>query len=214
MKSDVLLLACVFEKFIKVSVNEFCINPIYCVSLLRHTWQCALKYTGKILRALQDKDIFSTVEYNIRGGISSVMGDRYVKSIENKKIIYADANILYGHSMSQPIPYDEIEMWHGHPDPYMNKLEEVLNTPDDSDFGHFVDFDLEYLDFMKTNTKKITFCPEHKINHKEKYNDNMKKIEPKNYTKLKKLKCDWTDKERYLVHYRMLKFYVKTCYDS
>ena len=33
LKSDVLLLACVFEKFIKVSVNEFGINPLYCVSL-------------------------------------------------------------------------------------------------------------------------------------------------------------------------------------
>ena len=33
LKSDVLLLACVFEKFIKVSINEFKINPLYCVSL-------------------------------------------------------------------------------------------------------------------------------------------------------------------------------------
>ena len=29
LKSDVLLLACVFEKFIKVSINEFGINPLY-----------------------------------------------------------------------------------------------------------------------------------------------------------------------------------------
>ena len=38
LKSDVLLLACVFEKFIKVSVNEFIINPLYCVSLPGYTW--------------------------------------------------------------------------------------------------------------------------------------------------------------------------------
>ena len=42
--------------------------------------------------------------------MSSVMGDRYVNSIEKKKITYADANNLYGPSMNQPIPYDEIEM--------------------------------------------------------------------------------------------------------
>ena len=30
----------------------------------------------------------------------------------------------------------------------------------------------------------------------------------KNYTKAKKLICDWADKKNYLVHYRMLKFYV------
>ena len=37
----------------------------------------------------------------------------------------------------------------------------------------------------------------------------MKKIKPKNYTKWKKLICDWTEKEKYLIHYRMLKFFVR-----
>ena len=32
------------------------------------------------------------------------MGGRYVKSDENKKILYIDANIIFGHSMSQPLP--------------------------------------------------------------------------------------------------------------
>ena len=35
----------------------------------------------------------------------------------------------------------------------------------------------------------------------------MNKIKPKNYTKSKKLICDWSDKKKYLIHYRMLKFY-------
>ena len=37
----------------------------------------------------------------------------------------------------------------------------------------------------------------------------MKKIKPKNYTKSKKLICDWIDKKKYLFHYRKLKFYVR-----
>ena len=37
LKSDVLLLTCVFEKIIKVLVNEFGINPLYCVSLPGYT---------------------------------------------------------------------------------------------------------------------------------------------------------------------------------
>ena len=76
LKSDLLLLACVFEKFINVSVNEFDINPLYCVSLPGYTWQCGLKYTGINLQTLQDKDMILLLENNIRGGISSVMGDR------------------------------------------------------------------------------------------------------------------------------------------
>ena len=34
-------------------------------------------------------------------------------------------------------------------------------------------------------------------------------IKPTNYTKSEKLICDWTDKKKHLLHYRMLKFYVR-----
>ena len=80
LKSDVILLACVFEK---VSVKEVDINSLYCVSLPGYTWQCGLKYTGINLQTLQDKDMNLLLENNLRGGVSSVMGDRYVKSDEN-----------------------------------------------------------------------------------------------------------------------------------
>ena len=32
LKGHIILLTCVFKKFIKVSINEFDINPLYCVS--------------------------------------------------------------------------------------------------------------------------------------------------------------------------------------
>ena len=104
------MLTCVFEKFIKVSIKKFAINPLYCVSLPGYTWQCGLKYTRINLQTLQDKDMILLIGNNIRGGISSVMGDRYTKSDENKKILYADANNLYSHSGSQPLPFDEIKL--------------------------------------------------------------------------------------------------------
>ena len=37
----------------------------------------------------------------------------------------------------------------------------------------------------------------------------MKKAKPKNYTRSKTLICDWNDRKRYLILYRMLKFYVR-----
>ena len=91
-KSDVPLLADVFEKFVKVSTEEYVVNPLYCVSLPGYTYQCALKYTDIKLQTLQDKDLILLIENNIRGGIGSVMGDRYVKSDETKK------DIIYGGS--------------------------------------------------------------------------------------------------------------------
>ena len=86
------------------------------------------------------------------------MGDRYVKSDENKKRFYMDATNLYGHSMSQMLPYDEIEMWHGHPDLHMNWLEEILNTSVDSEIGYFLKVDLKYRDNIKEKTKHFPFC--------------------------------------------------------
>ena len=71
------------EKFIKVSVIEVGINPLYCVSLPGYTWQYGLKYTGINLQTLQGKDLILTLENNIRGGISSVKGNRYFKSDDN-----------------------------------------------------------------------------------------------------------------------------------
>ena len=56
-KSDVLLLPCVFEKFIKVSQNEFGISPLYCVSLPAYTWECGIKFTNIELQTIQDKDM-------------------------------------------------------------------------------------------------------------------------------------------------------------
>ena len=58
--------------------------------------------------------------------------------------------------MSQVLPYDESEMWHGHPDLHMNKLEEILNTPDDSDFGYFIEVDLRYPDIRKKINKELS----------------------------------------------------------
>ena len=143
------------------------------------------------------------LENNIRGGISSVMGDRYIKSDDNKKILYIDANNLYGHSMSEYLPYDEIKFDN------TVKLEDILNTPDDSDVGYFIEVDLKYPDNIKEKTKNFPFAPENKKINPDTFNDYVKEIKPDVYISTKKLICDFSDKKNYLIHYRMLKFYIK-----
>ena len=192
-----------FEKFIKVSYNEFEINPLYCISLPGYTWQCGLKYTEINLQTLQDKDMVLLLENNIRGGISSVMGDRYVRSDEKKKILFIDANNLYGHSMSEPLPYDEIRFDNN------VELEDILNNPDDSDIGYSFEVDLKYPDNIKEKTKNFPYAPMNKKINPVDFSDYMKSIIPDTYTQNKKLICDWSDKKNYLVHYRMLKFYLR-----
>ena len=113
------------------------------------------------------------------------MGDIYVKSDEKEKMLYMDATNLYSYSISQILPYDEIEMWHGYPDLYMNWLEEILNTPDENEIGYFLEVDLKYPGNIKEKTKNFPFCPENKKIIPDKYNNYMKKVKPKKYTNLK-----------------------------
>ena len=80
-----------------------------------------------------------------------------------------DATNLYGHSMSQLLPYDEIKF---------EKdicLGEILNTPDDNEIGYFLEVDLKYCDNIKEKTKNFPFCAENKKINPDKYNDYMKK---------------------------------------
>ena len=173
------------------------------MSLPAYTWQCGLKYTDVKLDTLQDKDMILLLENNIRGGISSVMGDRYVKSDDHKKILYIDANNLYGYAISQSLPYQDLKF-----DPSTD-IETILSTPDDSEIGYFVEVDLKYPDEIKDKTKNFPFCPENKFSPTDNFTDYMDLNKPESYVKCKKLICDCTDKQKYLVHYRLLKFYVK-----
>ena len=111
--------------------------------------------------------------------------------------------------MSEYLRYDDIEKWKVHPDCYMEMLQDILNTPDESDIGYFVEVDLKYSDKIKEKTKKIPFCPENKIIPRDKISKHIEDRKPDKNTQNKKLKYDSTDKKKYSIHYRMLKVFVK-----
>ena len=90
----------------------------------------------------------------------------------------------------------------------MNKLEDISDTPVDNDVGYFIEVDLKYPDNMKGKTRTFPFAPGSKTIHKDEYKDYMKKIQPKSYTKSKKVICDWTDRKKYLIQNRMFKIFV------
>ena len=203
LKSEQSLLADVFEKIIKTSFAEYGNNSLYCVSLPGYTWQCVMKHTDIKLQTLQDKEMVFLLENKIKGGISSVMGDRYVQSTDNEKILNVEAFKLYRWAMSEYLPYDEVKF-------HRNvESEGILNTPNDFDIGYFIEVDLKNQDDVKQKTKHFLFAPENKKNNPDDFNDYMNEIKPDNYTKTKNLICDWSDKNNCLIHYRMLKFYVR-----
>ena len=124
------------------------------------------------------------LENNIRGGILCVMGDRYVKSDENKNILYKDANNLYGWAMSEYIPFDEIKLGR------VVILEDILNTPDDSDICNFIEVEIKYPDNIKETTKHFPFAPQNKKINPDDFSDYMKVIEPDTHTQTEKLICN------------------------
>ena len=105
--------------------------------------------------------------------------------------------------MSEPLPYDEIKF-----DNNVN-LEDMLNTPDDSDIGYFAEVNLKYPDSIKEKTKNFPFANVNKNFNPNKFIDYLKEIKPDTYNQTKKLICDWSDKKINLVQYRMLKFFIR-----
>ena len=79
-QNDAMLLNYVFQKIIKVSIIHYDINPLYSVSRPCYTWQSELKQTKNKLQPMQDIEMILLLENNNRGGMSSLMGDRFVKS--------------------------------------------------------------------------------------------------------------------------------------
>ena len=117
--------------------------------------------------------------------------------------MYKDANNLYGLAMSEYLPCNGIKF-------NMNvKLEDILNTPDDSSIGYLLEVDLKYPDDTKYKTKYFPFAPVNKKINRDNFSDYMKEILPGTYPQTKKLICDWSDKKNYLIHYRIMKFYVR-----
>ena len=66
-----------------------------------------------------------------------------------------------------------------------------------------------YPDNIKEKTKIFPFAPVNKKINPDNFNDYMKEIKPDTYIQTSKLICDWSDKINYLIHYRMLKFYIR-----
>ena len=212
LKMDVLQLADVFENFVESSTREYKINSLYSYSLPGYTWKAGLKLTNIELDYIKCKKLLLLLENKIRGGISSVMGDRHVQSDENKQILYIDANNLYGWAMSQYLPigdFKKIKLCCEYDSVLMNEIkEDIFNTPDGNEFGYFIECNLEYPAEIKEKTKNFPFCPYQTKADPDLFSGYMNSVNQPNYKPTSKLMCDVTNKSKYMIHYRMFKFYL------
>ena len=159
--------------------------------------------TGVKLDYITDDKLRLLLENNMRGGPSACMGCRYVKRGE-RKIVYEDLNNLYGWSMSQYLPtgdFREIKVTR-------SSLKTILRTPDNDEHGFLIECDLEYPNSIHKK-KHFPFLPEKKTVKVEDFSPYMKTNKPEKYKPTEKLIMDQTNKQRYFLPYRDLKFYIR-----
>ena len=114
LKSDILLLADVFENFRKTCHQYYKLDPYHYFTSPGLSWDAMLKMTGIKLELMTDVDMFQFIEKGLRGGISYIANrhgeanNKYMSGYNSEKpskyIMYLDANNLYGWAMSQYLP--------------------------------------------------------------------------------------------------------------
>ena len=87
LKTDVLLLCDVFEKFIKTCLEYYCLDPSHYFNSPRLSWGAMLKMTGIKLEKINDINVHLFIKKGMRGGISYI-SKRYSSIKDNNTIMY------------------------------------------------------------------------------------------------------------------------------
>ncbi|XP_065182245.1 uncharacterized protein LOC135812954 [Sycon ciliatum] len=138
LKTDVYLLADIFENFRVEAFRTYQLDPANYYTLPGFAWDALLMYSGVSLELLTDYDQHLFVESGMRGGVS-IVSQRYAADNNHYQekfdvdqpstfIQYLDVNNLYGWAMSQHLPVSDFR-WEKPSEKLLNK---ILNTQDDS----------------------------------------------------------------------------------
>ena len=197
LKSDVLLLADVFEEFRSVCLENYQLDPAWYYTSPGLAWDTALKKTEVRLELLRDPDMLLKFEEGIRGGVSMItkrhgkqiiinMGEEFDPDAPTKYLFYLDANSLYGWAICNPLPVGNFE--------WMSE-EELKNWKNHScsssrPSGCILEVDLEYPEDLHDLHNDYSLAPERlKIKGVEKTYPNL------------------GDKKKYIIHHESLKLY-------
>ena len=114
LKSDVLLLADVFESFRKTCLQYYKLDPCHYFTSPGLSWDAMLKMTNITLELMIDVDMYQFIEKGMIGGVSYIANrygkannkymNKYNEKAPSKYIMYLDAINPYGWAMSQYLP--------------------------------------------------------------------------------------------------------------
>ena len=204
LKSDVLLLADVFENFRKTCLHHYKLDPAHYYTSPGLAWDACLKTTGQHLELLSDYDMLMMFERGIRGGITHISkryaeaNNKYMKNYnpdkESSYIQYLDANNLYGWAMSQNLPTHGFKWMKNIT---IEKVEDILEKANHCMLnmgrkGYIFEVDLEYPPHLWDSHNDYPLAPEKMI-----------------VNGVEKLICHFKPRKNYVVHYRNLRQYLE-----
>jgi len=163
LKTDVLLLADVFENFRDACIESYGLDPTHYYTLPGYTWDAMLKHTGIRFELLTDIDMLLFLERGIRGGLSQCSNryaranNKYAGTYDSSEpstyLMYFDVNNLYGWAMCQPLPYADFQ-W---VDDVANF--DIMSVTSESLIGYILEVDLAYPRGLHDSHADLPFCP-------------------------------------------------------
>jgi hypothetical protein len=214
LRTDVHLLADVFETFRDTSMSHYGLDPGHYFSAPGMSWDALLKKTEIELELLTDIDMHLFIEKGLRGGICMVsrrfakannpMCPDYDDTKPNTWIVYLDANNLYGWAMEQMLPVGGFQWVEG------LTLDVVLATEDNAPEGYILEVDMEYPEHLHDAHNDYSLAPETMEIPEAWLSDYQRTLVYElggKYTECKKLVPNLCNKEKYILHYSNLKLY-------
>ena len=200
LKSDVMLLADVFENFRATCLKHYKLDPAYYYTSPGLAWDACLKETGQQLQLLDDYDMLMMIESGIRGGMTHISkryceaNNKYMRGYnpgkESTYIQYLDANNLYGWAMSQQLPTHGFKWMK---DLTVENVMEILEKTNHSmsnlgKKGYIFEIDLEYPSKLWKLHNDYPLAPERIV-----------------INGVEKLVSHFKPRKNYVVHYRALR---------
>ena len=212
LKTDVLLLADVFENFRKTAMATYGLDPAHYYTLPGYSWEALLKFTRVSLELLTDSNMYLFIEKGLRGGISMVSHrhatannpqmEGFNPSQPTSYLMYLDSNNLYGWAMSQPMPTGGFQ--------WIDYSDQILDTAAHSSTGFILEVDLAYPPALHADHNDYPLAPEKMTVSKDQMSPYQKMLIDGLGVSIscEKLVPNLMRKTRYVVHYRNLQLYL------
>ena len=149
LKSDITLLADVFNNFRKIVFEQFELDPVKYASSPSLTKDCGLKYSKCKIENIKDVSIFNFVRKTITGGLSDSINPYVKLDNNNQTIAYNDISSQYPQELRTNLPYKDYK--------FIETFDE-LRYGQDKNYGCFTLCEVKTIDKIR-NDNLYSQCP-------------------------------------------------------